>query len=93
MAEQVEAETGVAQIHQMGAGIRQRDDPGRVLQQWRDALIDGVEEPADEAGIEIFLEPEVEKDVERVASALAGDLRDRSGSAARHSQARPERRR
>src|SRR5262249_54507330 len=76
MAEHVKAETRVAQIHQMGARIRQRDYPGRVLQQWRHALVDGVEEAADKAGLEILLEPEIEKDVERVASALLRYVRD-----------------
>ena len=60
----------------MGAGIRQRDDAGRVLQERRDAVVEGVEKPADEPGLQILLEAEVEEDVERVSPPFAGNIRD-----------------
>ena len=48
MAEEIEPEPGIAQIDQMRAGIGQRDDPGLVLDQRLDPLVDGVEEAADQ---------------------------------------------
>jgi len=76
MAEEIEAEPGVAQIHQMRDGVRQRDDPGCVFDQRLDPVVDSIEKPADEAGIEVLLKPEIEQHVERVAPGLARDLGD-----------------
>ena len=69
MAEEIEPEPGIAQIDQMRAGVGQRDDPGLVLDQRLDPVVDGVEEAADKAGVEVLLEPEIEERVERVAVA------------------------
>jgi N-acyl-D-aspartate/D-glutamate deacylase len=44
MAEEVKPEPGVAQVHQMGAGIGERHDPGRMLQEFGHAFVDGVED-------------------------------------------------
>ena len=78
MAEEIEPEPGIAQIDEMRAGIRQRDDAGLVLDQRLDPVVDRVEEAADEAGIEVFLEPEIEQHVERVAPGFARDVGDRA---------------
>ena len=78
MAEEIEAEPGIAQIDQVSAGIGQRNDPGLVLDQRLDALIDGVEEAADKPGVEVFLKAEIEHRVERVAVAFANDVGDRA---------------
>ena len=85
MPEQVKPEPGVAQIHQMRAGIGQRHDPGRVLQQFGHALVDGIEEAAEEGGLQILLEAEIEHHVERVAALLAGDVGDVAVGVARRS--------
>ena len=52
--------------------------PALCLTQRLDALVDGIEEAADKAGVEVFLETEIEQHVERVAPALAGDVGDRA---------------
>ena len=78
MAEEIEPEPGVAQIDQMRAGVGQRDDPGLVLDQRLDPLVDGVEEAADQPGVEVLLEPEIEQYVERVAPRFARDVGDRA---------------
>jgi len=49
MSEEVEPKPGIAEIDEMRAGIRQRDDAGLVLDQRLDAVIDRVQEPSDEA--------------------------------------------
>src|ERR1700740_3680669 len=61
MAEEIEAEPGVAQIHEMRAGVRQRDDPGLVFDQRLDPVIDSIEKAADQPRIEVLLEPEIEQ--------------------------------
>ena len=60
----------------MGAGIRQRDDACRMLQERRHALVEGVEEPADEPSLQILFEAEIEEDVERVLPPLASNVGD-----------------
>ena len=75
MTEEIEAEPGVAEIDEMRTGVGQRNDPGLVLDQRFDPVVDGVEEPPDKPGLEILGEAEIEKDIERVASRLACDLR------------------
>ena len=87
MAEEIEAEPGIAKIDQVSAGIGQRNDPGLVLDQRLDALIDGVEEAADEPGVEVFLEAEIEQHVERVAPGCRGRCRRSCGRRARRSPA------
>src|SRR5258708_5350128 len=56
----------------MRASIGKRDDPGLVLDQRLDPLVDGVEEAANQAGLEVLVEPEVE----RVATSFTRDLGD-----------------
>src|SRR5207244_6393777 len=60
MAEEIEPEPGIAEIDQMGAGIRQRDDAGLVLDERLDPVIDRVQKPPDEAGLEILVEAKIE---------------------------------
>src|ERR1700730_12231863 len=60
----------------MGAGIRQRDDACRMLQERRHALVEGVEEPADAPSLQILFEAEIEEDVERILPSLASNLGD-----------------
>jgi hypothetical protein len=74
MAEAIEAKPGVAQIHQMRAGVRQRDHSGLVFDQRLHPVFDSIEEPADQPGIEVLLEPEIEQRVERIAPSLARDV-------------------
>ena len=45
----------------MRAGVGQRDDPGLVLDERLDPLVDRVEEAADKPGVEVLLEPEIEQ--------------------------------
>ena len=65
VTEEIEAEPGVAQIDEMCTGVGQRDDPGLVLDQRFDPVVDGVEEPPDKPGLEILGKAEIEKDIER----------------------------
>jgi hypothetical protein len=60
----------------MRAGIGQRHHPGRMLQQLGHTLVDGIEKEAEERGLQILLETEIEHHVERVAPLLARDLGD-----------------
>src|SRR5690242_19358768 len=66
MAKEIKPEAGIAQIDQMCTGIGQRDHSGLVLDQRLDPVVDGVEKAADEAGVEVLLEAEVEQDIKRV---------------------------
>src|SRR3954447_18028262 len=78
MAEEIEAEPGIAKIDQVSAGIGQRNHPSLVLDQRLDTLIHGVEEAADKPGVEVFLEAEIEHHIERIAVAVANDVADRA---------------
>ena len=78
MAEEIKPEPGIAEIDEMRAGVGQRNDAGPVLHQRLDPFVDGVEEAADQPGVEIFLEAEIEQCVERVAPLLARDVGDRA---------------
>ena len=75
MAEQVETEAGVTQIHQMGARVRQCDDPGGMLEERRHALVDGVEEATEERRLQIFLDTEIEEDIEWVKPSRDREIR------------------
>jgi len=77
MSQEVEPEPGIAEIDEVRAGIRQRDDTGLVLDQRLDAVIDSIEEAADEPGVEVFFKSEIEQHVERIAPGFARDIRDR----------------
>jgi hypothetical protein len=57
MSEKIETEAGVTQIDQMRAGIGQCDDPGLVLDQRLDPVVDSVEEAADQSSVEVLFEP------------------------------------
>src|SRR5438552_6611895 len=76
MSEEIQPEPGIAEVDEMRAGIRQRDDAGLVLHKRLDTVIDCIEEAANEPGIEVFFKPEVEQHVERVAPGFARDVRD-----------------
>jgi hypothetical protein len=60
MTKEIKPEAGIAQIDQMRARIGQRDDPGLVFDQRLDPVVDGIKEAANEAGVEVLLEPEIE---------------------------------
>ena len=60
MPEEIKPEAGIAQIDQMRARIGQRDDAGLVFDQRLDPVVDGIKEAANEAGVEVLLEPEIE---------------------------------
>src|SRR6516164_2103053 len=49
----------------MRASIGQRNDPRLVLDQWLNPVVDGIEEAANQAGVEVLLEAEVEQHIER----------------------------
>src|SRR6516164_912293 len=74
MAEEIEAEPGIAQIHQMRAGVRQRDHSRLVFDQRLHPVVDSIEKPADQPGIEVLLEPKIEQHVERIPPGLACDV-------------------
>src|SRR6266851_1679911 len=78
MPEEIEPEPGVAQIDQVRAGVRQRDDSGLVLDQRLDPVVDSVEKAADQASVEILFEAQVKQHVKRVAPDVAGDIGNRS---------------
>src|SRR5918912_1052248 len=78
VTEEIKPETRIAQIHEMRAGVGQRDHAGLVPDQWLDAFVDRVEKAADKAGIEVFLEAEIEHRVERVAISPANEVGNRA---------------
>src|SRR5277367_5167079 len=49
-----------------------------MLDQRLDAVVDGVEEPADKAGIQILVETKIKERVERITIAALDDLGDRT---------------
>ena len=63
----MQPETRVAHIDEMRAGIGQRDHAASCFNSWLHALVADIEEAAEEAGLEILVEAEIEHDVERVA--------------------------
>src|SRR5437763_7919342 len=78
MSEEIQPDPGSAEVDEMRAGSRQRDDAGLVLHKRLDTVIVRIEEAADEPGIEVFFKPEVEQHIERVAPGFARDVRDRT---------------
>src|SRR5215472_1828497 len=58
MAEEVKPEPGIAQVHQVRAGVGQGHDPGRVSQQFGNTLVDGVEELTEKRRLQILLQAE-----------------------------------
>ena len=80
MAEEMQAKARIAHIDEMCAGIGQRHHAGLVLQQARHAVVADIEEAAEEGGLEVLVEAEIEHDVERIAALGRGDLVRRSGS-------------
>ena len=65
--QEMQAEARVAHIDEMRAGVGQRHHARLVLQQPRHAVVADIEEAAEEGGLEILVEAEVEHDVERIA--------------------------
>src|SRR5690348_17232868 len=60
----------------MRASIGQRNDPRLVLDQWLDPVVDGVEEAANQARVEVLLEAEVEQHIEWVTPGFPRDVGD-----------------
>src|SRR6185369_9066871 len=62
----------------MRTGIGQRDDPGFVLDQRLNAVIDGVEEAADQPGVEVLFEAEIEQYVQRIMPGAVRNVGNRA---------------
>src|SRR6516165_1611563 len=60
----------------MRASIGQRNDPRLVLDQWLNPVVDRIEEAANQAGVEVLLEAEVEQHIERVTPRFPRDIGD-----------------
>ena len=56
------------------AGVGQRNHSGLVFDQRPHPVVDSIEKPADQPGIEVLLEPEIEQRVERIPAGLARDV-------------------
>jgi len=78
MADEMEAEPGIAQEGEMGAGIGQSDMAVGIADQPSDRRLVAVEELGGEEGAEILLETEIEEPVERMNAGRSGELGDRA---------------
>src|SRR3954452_4959225 len=78
VTEEIKPETRIAQIHEMRAGVGQRDHAGLVPDQWLDAFVGCIEKAAGKAGIEVFLKTEIEHRVEWVAISAANEVGNRA---------------
>ena len=72
--EQVQAEAGVVEEGEVGAGVAQADDAVRVVQHAADRLFVAVEQLRGEDGAQVFGDGQVEHHVERVAALGARDV-------------------
>ena len=67
---------GIAHIDQMCACVGERDYPVFVLKELPNAFVPDIQELAEECGLEIFFEREVEHEVEGIDAAFRRDLRN-----------------
>src|SRR5688572_9327783 len=76
MTEEMQAEACVAEEGQVRAGVGEGDRGMRMAQQLLHLVLVGVEQAAVEHRVELTVEAEVEKDVERIPAALLRQLGD-----------------
>ena len=73
LCQKVQTEPCVTHEDQVGAGIRQGNDPGFVLQQLADTVVSNVEKLTDKGRTQVFLQAEIENHIQWVPSLTPCD--------------------